>query len=497
MLSAPVARAADVEYVVAKHEGVEVRVAVAPQGATLAYTTQLLPDTGDPSGADVSTAAAYEIGRELEHLDVRLNQVGASRKTLLRVNLYAASDEAATIARRTLEAKVKCPIATVVTNLDLVQPNAKVALEAIAVADAGADFRALLPNEVRLLKADRAVYISGMAAPKPDIAAATRGTMEQLDGVLRHLAIPKENVITVKSFLRSDGDGVEQARIEIAKYFGNTPPPMAWVHWTTKDAIEIEMVAELPEPTAAAAGHENVTDTVTFLTPPGATTSPLYSKVAVVHPGGRMIYTSGVNAAGAGRDATAETRLALAAMKEAITKAGGDFEHLVKATYYPSSDATTQALTKVRPEFYNPKRPPAASRALVRSTGTPGSQLTFDLIAVTPAKAIEAGAKVSLEQFEALRLKKDVVVLDVRTPDEFAEGHVPGAANVNLQDKTFADKVAQLDKSKTYVVYCQAGGRAGRACTKMKDMGFNVLDFAGSMNEWNKANKPVEKVAGK
>jgi rhodanese-related sulfurtransferase/enamine deaminase RidA (YjgF/YER057c/UK114 family) len=272
---------------------------------------------------------------------------------------------------------------------------------------------------------------------------------------------------------------------------------MAWVHWTTKDAIEIEMVAELPETAAAAGGHENVTDTVTFLTPPGATTSPLYSKVAIVHPGGRMLYTSGVSAAGEGRDATAETRLALAAMKEAITKAGGDFEHLVKATYYPSSDATTQALTKVRPEFYNPKRPPAASRALVRSTGTPGSQLTFDLIAVSPAKALDASAKVSLEQFEALRQQNDVVVLDVRSPDEYAAGHVPGATNLNIQDKSFADKVAQLDKSKTYVVYCQAGGRAGRACTKMKDMGFNVLDFAGSMKAWNAAEKPIEKGAAK
>jgi enamine deaminase RidA (YjgF/YER057c/UK114 family)/rhodanese-related sulfurtransferase len=484
MVAACVARATNVEYVATKHKGVEVRAAIAPPDATLAYTTELLP--GDAAGG--ATDPTQQAKSLLKRLEEVLAKVGASRETLVRINLYAASEEAAVSGRRALEAAVGCPIAPVVT--DLPQSGAMVAIEAIAVAK-GVE-RSPDPGQVRLLKSARAVYISGMAAPKKDMAEATRGTLEQLDGVLKHLGIPKEHVTTVKSFLRSESGAVDAARGEIAKYFDGNPPPMAWVHWMTKDAIEIEFVAELPE--SKAAGHE--ADTVTFLTPPGATTSPLYSKVAIVHPGGRMIYTSGVDAAREGRDATAETRLALAAMKEAVNKAGGDFEHLVKATYYPSSDATTQALTKVRPEFYDPKRPPAASRALVRSTGTPGSQLTFDLIAVTPKKAVDAGAKVSLEKFEELRQQKDVVVLDVRSPDEYAEGHVPGATNLNIQDKSFADKAAQLDKSKTYVVYCQGGGRAGRACTKMQDMGFKVFDFAGSMKEWNAAKKPVEKAAG-
>jgi rhodanese-related sulfurtransferase len=54
--------------------------------------------------------------------------------------------------------------------------------------------------------------------------------------------------------------------------------------------------------------------------------------------------------------------------------------------------------------------------------------------------------------------------------------------------------VKQLDKDKTYVVYCQAGGRSTRAAAKMKELGVDKLfNFAGSMNEWNKAGKPVEK----
>jgi enamine deaminase RidA (YjgF/YER057c/UK114 family) len=67
-----------------------------------------------------------------------------------------------------------------------------------------------------------------------------------------------------------------------------------------------------------------------------------------------------------------------------VKKAGGDFEHLAKATYYPSADATSNALNQIRPDFYNPKRPPAASKAPVEHTGDADSQLTMDLIAVTP-----------------------------------------------------------------------------------------------------------------
>jgi enamine deaminase RidA (YjgF/YER057c/UK114 family)/rhodanese-related sulfurtransferase len=494
---------AAIEHVAVKHEGVEVRVAVAPPDATLAFTAQLLPTPAAGAAQDVT----QQVESVLKQLDDVLAKVGASRDSLVRINLYATTDEAAPAARRAFETAVKCPVAPVVTQLP--QSGALVAIEAIAVAT-GIE-RSPEPGQVRLLKSNRAVYISGMAAAKADMAEATRATLEQLDGVLRHFGIPKANVTTVKSFLRAEPGAVEAARAEIGKYFdGAAPPPLAWVQWMTKDAIEIEMIAELPEPKEATPA---VADTVSFITPPGAKSSPVYSKVTIVHSGGRMLFTSGVNAAGEGRDATAETRLALAAMKEAITKAGGDFEHLVKATYYPSTDATTQALGKVRPEFFNPKRPPAASRALVRSTGAKGSGLTFDLIAASPLKreaGLESapkpaaapapagpGPSVSIEEFEALRQQKDVVVLDVRSPDEFAEGHVPGAKNVNVQDKSFADKAGQLDKSKTYVVYCQSGRRSERARMAMDKLGLKVTNFTGSMNEWMKSKKPVEQGEGK
>ena len=110
-----------------------------------------------------------------------------------------------------------------------------------------------------------------------------------------------------------------------------------------------------------------------------------------------------------------------------------------------------------------------------------------------PAEGGEV-AKVTLEEFEEKRKGKDVVVLDVRTPEEFEAGHVPGATNLNFRDEGFAAKVATLDKGKTYLVYCATGRRSTGATAKMKELGFGKLfNFTGSMAAWNKADKPVEK----
>src|SRR5205807_3518409 len=71
--------------------------------------------------------------------------------------------------------------------------------------------------------------------------------------------------------------------------------------------------------------------------------------------------------------------------------------------------------------------------------------------------------KIDVEQFDKMRGEKEAVVLDVRTPDEFNKGHVPGALNINLNDPSFGKKVAELDKSKTYLVHCARGVRSARA----------------------------------
>lgn len=72
-------------------------------------------------------------------------------------------------------------------------------------------------------------------------------------------------------------------------------------------------------------------------------------------------------------------------------------------------------------------------------------------------------------------LAQGTVVLDVRTPAEFAAGHLEGAVNIDVQASTFATKISKLDKMVPYFVYCHSGNRAAQAITTMKAAGFTNL----------------------
>ncbi len=100
--------------------------------------------------------------------------------------------------------------------------------------------------------------------------------------------------------------------------------------------------------------------------------------------------------------------------------------------------------------------------------------------------------KISLAEFEKRKAEPNTVVLDVRSEEEFAKGHIGGAVNVPINAKDFDERVKQLDKDKTYLVHCQAGVRSDRACKKMDGVVPKMFNFAGGMNEWKKAGKPVE-----
>jgi rhodanese-related sulfurtransferase len=102
---------------------------------------------------------------------------------------------------------------------------------------------------------------------------------------------------------------------------------------------------------------------------------------------------------------------------------------------------------------------------------------------------------ITVDQAEkVIKSDANVVVLDVRTPKEFQAGHIKGATNINFMDKEFAKKMESLDKSKTYVIHCQGGGRSWRACEQIKTMDFkNMLHMNEGFGAWEKAGKPVEK----
>ncbi len=79
----------------------------------------------------------------------------------------------------------------------------------------------------------------------------------------------------------------------------------------------------------------------------------------------------------------------------------------------------------------------------------------------------------------------DLVVLDVRTPDEFAAGHLDGAVMIDFYSDDFAEQIAVLDPNASYVLYCRSGNRSGQAASIMKSLGFNdVADIDGGIMSW-------------
>lgn len=109
------------------------------------------------------------------------------------------------------------------------------------------------------------------------------------------------------------------------------------------------------------------------------------------------------------------------------------------------------------------------------------------------AIALMLGATLALAgcaSAEPAELSEDTVIIDVRTPAEFASGHLEGAVNIDVQSPDFAAQIMELDPSGEYFVYCRSGNRSGQAIAQMTQMGFdgNNLTNGGSVDQASKAS---------
>ena len=85
----------------------------------------------------------------------------------------------------------------------------------------------------------------------------------------------------------------------------------------------------------------------------------------------------------------------------------------------------------------------------------------------------------------------DFVILDVRTPEEFAEGHIENAVNIDFYADAFPDELDGLDRDKTYLIYCRSGSRSGSTTRMMKELGFqDVYNMKRGIESW-RADYPL------
>lgn len=95
-------------------------------------------------------------------------------------------------------------------------------------------------------------------------------------------------------------------------------------------------------------------------------------------------------------------------------------------------------------------------------------------------------------QFAEEIQKPGAILLDVRTPEEYAAGHIAGAININFYDQNFKEELNKLDKTATYDVYCQSGNRSGKTLPIMQSLGFaHAQDLSGGILSWASAGKPI------
>jgi enamine deaminase RidA (YjgF/YER057c/UK114 family) len=358
----------------------------------LLHTAQILPLDADGHVASPNDVAG-QARRVVALLKRVLESSDSGLDRLVRVNVYATHRDHLTGVRevlsKTLAGSATLPAVTwSVTPLP--KSGVAVAMDGVAVAGRAAGNTVPRrsidgvpemcgPTHVAVLPAGTAVYISGMAG-KGSMATATRSALDQLAGVVKGLGLSRDDVVHVKTFLKPMSD-VEAATREIVSFFGDqAPPPITNFGWTMDDTIEIELVVAgkgLVVPSDGPGG-------VQYYDPPGTKASPLYARGAIVR-GGLRIYTGSVVSRTAG-DGLAEVRGLYRELESLLQEAGSDLKHMVKATYFVSNDGASRALNQVRGELYDPRRPPAASKAGVEHIGFEGRASVVDMIAVPRAR---------------------------------------------------------------------------------------------------------------
>jgi rhodanese-related sulfurtransferase len=93
---------------------------------------------------------------------------------------------------------------------------------------------------------------------------------------------------------------------------------------------------------------------------------------------------------------------------------------------------------------------------------------------------------------ELITTETDEVVLDIRTPEEYSEGIIEGAINIDFYADDFAQQLDTLDKDAHYVVYCRSGNRSGQANSTFEELGFtNVTEIDGGIANWYNEGLPV------
>lgn len=289
----------------------------------------------------------------------------ATQQPPIKINIAAQDLEDADEARTVIQSvyPTKTPAVSIVVGR-LANPNARYGIDMVRIGD----------ERTGTLRSSSRVYISGQAEKGSSPREAARNTLASLKKTLEWLGCTTADVVQCKSFL-SPINAANDVKQEFELFFGRSQvPPLVFVEWESSLPIEIELIAN------ALPSRDRNPPAIEYLTPTGLSASPVFCRVTRLN-APETIYVSGLYAAKAG-SAEEEVESCFTQLKEVLDRSGSNLKHLAKATYYVSSEEASKQLNVLRPKFYDPKRPPAASKATVPGVGMKDRTFTMDMIAV-------------------------------------------------------------------------------------------------------------------
>lgn len=358
--------------------------AVIVTGKELIQSAQFYPTA---NGREITAETGQaQVSQLFENLTNMLFEAGAGREGLVKLNFYVASPEVRRMAIEELkrwsggkslpavsfvqtrlpyeESLIACDFVAAVAPTNANKPTRGIR-DGLRTWEQHADFSQIPTGDI--------IYVSGQAQRGADLSAATKATLDGLKETLDQLHRTSSDIVQVKCFLNSM-DQIEYVTEQIQLFFGDElVPPLSHVEWTSTGLpIEIELVVSSP-----ATDAEN---SITVITPKGMTHSPVFSRVIWVQSDTHIFLSSVSVDASDGAEREAES--VFKEIASVLEQCDSDFRHLVKATYYVSSGEASSALNAIRPKLYDPKRPPAASKAAVHGIGLDVGELSVDLIAI-------------------------------------------------------------------------------------------------------------------
>jgi rhodanese-related sulfurtransferase len=121
-----------------------------------------------------------------------------------------------------------------------------------------------------------------------------------------------------------------------------------------------------------------------------------------------------------------------------------------------------------------------------------GSVAALILLAGCSSTGSATTVDLNVSEFSQKITNPDVIILDVRTPEEFASGHIEGAVNIDFNSGEFENEITRLNPSDSYAIYCRSGSRSGKAASIMHLAGFHdVSNLDGGVIDWSNDGLPL------